>query len=112
MLSSLVDPTLSAVNTLACANFGTYITEFYPNQEAMRTLLSAAGIHPVKYGAYEAYNGELYHLSKVCSGPALVAAVQILIDKWSDTQHLGAGAATLLAEIAQTVYHVVLSGTP
>jgi hypothetical protein len=112
MLSTLIDPVLSAVNAKACENFASYIIEFYPNQVATRTLLSAAGILPVKYGAYEAYHGELYKLTKVCDGPALIAAVQILIDKWSDTQHLGAGAAALLAQIAQTVYHVYLSGTP
>jgi hypothetical protein len=112
MLSSIVDPVLAAVNQKACENFSTYIIDFYPNQTQMRALLSVAGILPVKFGAYEAYHGELYHLTKVCTGASLVAAASNLIDKWSDTQHLGAGAATLLAQIAEDVYHIVISGTP
>lgn len=112
MLSSLIDPVLAAVNTKACENFSIYIIEFYPNQVQMRGLLSAAGILPVKWGAYEAFHGELYHLSKVCSGDAFVAAVTGLVDKWSDTQHLGAGAIALLNQIAETVYHVSGLSTP
>ena len=112
MLSTIVDPVLAAVNAKACVNFGTYVMDFYPNQVQTRTLLSAAGILPVKFGAYEAYHGELYHLTKVCEGPALIAAVTNLIDVWSDTQHLGAGAAPLLTEIAEVVYHIVFLSTP
>ncbi len=112
MLSTLVDPTLAAVNAKQVANFEAYVMDFYPNQVQMRTLLSAAGIHPVKYLAYEAYGGELFHLTKVCSGAALVAATEILTDKWSDTAHLGAGASVLLTQIAKVVYHVVISGSP
>jgi metal-dependent HD superfamily phosphatase/phosphodiesterase len=112
MLSTQIDPTLAAVNAKACENFSTYVIDFVPNQTQMRALLSAAGILPVKYGAYEAFHGKLYHLSKVCSGPALLAATQILVDKWSDTQHLGATASTLLMQIADTVYHVAGLSTP
>lgn len=112
MVSSNIDPVLAAVNAKAAVNFGTYITDFYPNQVALRALLNAAAILPVKFGAYEAYHGELYKLSKVCAGPSFAAAVAILVDKWSDTQHLGAGAATLLNQIAEDIYHVSGLGTP
>ncbi len=112
MLSSLLDPTLAAVNAKAAENYSAYIIDFYPNQVAVRALCSAAGILPVKYGAYEAYHGELYHLSKVCTGDAFVAAVAILVAKWADTQHLGPAAATLLNQIAEDVYHVSGLSTP
>jgi hypothetical protein len=112
MMSTQIDPVLAAVNAKACQNFATYEIDFYPNQVALRNLLSAAGILPVKYGAYEAYHGELYHMSKVCQGDALVAAATILIDKWKDTAHLGAGAGVLLAQIATDIYHIVFIGTP
>ena len=112
MVSSLLDPVVAAVNAKACQNFTTYVVDFVPNQSQLRVILSAAGILPVKFGAYEAYHGELYHLSKVCSGPSLVAAASILVDKWSDTQHLGIGSEGLLMQIATDIYHVVFIGTP
>lgn len=112
MLSTQIDPVLLVKNAAACVNFGAYTIDFVPNQTQMRVLLSDAGILPVKFGAYEAFHGKLYHLTKVCTGPALVAAAQILIDVWSDAGHLGAGAAVLLAQIAGDVYHITLLGTP
>jgi hypothetical protein len=112
MVSSIIDPVLAVVKDKAQANFTTYVLDFYPNQLALRTLLADAGIPTVEYGAYEAYHGELYHLSKVTSGAGLVTAAQGLIDKWSDSAHLGAGAAVLLASIAADVYHITLLGTP
>jgi hypothetical protein len=112
MLSTLLDPTLAAVNAKAAENFSSYVIDFYPNQVALRALLGAAGILPVKYGAYEAYHGELYHLSKSTLGDAFAAAVTILVAKWADTQHLGASAGTLLNQIAADLYHVSGLSTP
>lgn len=112
MQSSLVDPTLSAKNQLQKDSFATYVADFYPNQVAMRAILSAAGINRVSIGAYEAYHGELYHATKVVEGDALVAAATDLITKWSDTHHLGATAAATLTLIATDVYHIVFPGTP
>jgi hypothetical protein len=112
MLSTEIDPVLAVVNAAAALNFETYVNDFVPNQIALRTLLSDAGILPIFFGAYEAYHGELYHATKVSTGLSLVAAAQILIDKWSDTQHLGAGASVLLTFIATDIYHIVFLGTP
>jgi len=112
MLSSEIDPVLTAVQIKAGVNFAKYETDFYPHQVTLRGLLSAAGLMTVKFGAYEAYHGKLYHLTKVCTGPSLAAATQALIDVWSDDQHLGASAATLLTLIANDIYHVFISGTP
>jgi hypothetical protein len=112
MLTTLIDPTLSATSAKQAENYAAYLLDFYPNQVQMRTLLSAAGILPMRFGAYEAFHGELYHLYRVCTGDSLVNAAVILIDKWSDTAHLGAGAVTLLNQICTVVYHIAFPGTP
>lgn len=112
MVSTNLDPVLAAVNQKAAANFTTYAIDFVPNQVALRVLLGDAGLTTIEFGAYEAYHGELYHLSKVVAGAGLVIMAQALIDKWSDTAHLGAGASVLLALIATDIYHIVFLGTP
>lgn len=82
MLSSLVDPTISAKQTLAVANFGAYATDFYPKQQQLRALLNGWGIATPQYFAYEAFNGEMYHLSKVASGPSAVVMATALVAKY------------------------------
>lgn len=112
MVSSLLDPVIAAVNAKAVVNFTAYVVDFYPNQVALRALLNAAGILPAVMGGYEAFHGELYHLAKTCAGPSLVAASDILVAKWSDTAHLGSGAAALLTSIATDIYHITGLSTP
>ena len=63
MLSSLIDPVLSAVQALAAANFDTYVNEFVPNQLALRVILNAEGVDIIDVLAYEAFHGEVYALS-------------------------------------------------
>jgi hypothetical protein len=83
MLSSLVDPTLSAVQTMAVANFGAYATDFYAKQQQLRTILDTAGISTNAYFGYEAFHGEIYHLSKVASGPSAVTMATALVAKYT-----------------------------
>jgi hypothetical protein len=111
-LSSLIDPVLLTVNAQQLENFTAYEIEFYPNQVQLRVLLDGAGLMPIDYAAYEAYHGELFHICKHFSGPSAVLAKNALVDKWSDAQHLGAGAATLLNQIAEVIYHFEHEGTP
>jgi len=82
MLSSLIDPTLSAVVTMATANFGAYASDFYPKQQQLRGILDAAGIPTPQYFGYEAFNGEMYHISKVASGASAVTMATALIAKY------------------------------
>jgi hypothetical protein len=82
MLSSLIDPTLSAVNTMAVANFGAYATDWYPKQQTLRNLLDAAGIATPQYFGYEAFAGEMYHVSKVSSGASAVIMGSALVAKY------------------------------
>jgi hypothetical protein len=82
MLSSLVDPTIAAKQALAVAGFGAYATDFYPKQQQLRVLLDGWGISTPAYFGYEAFNGEMYHLSKVASGPSAVLMATALVAKY------------------------------
>jgi hypothetical protein len=106
MQSSLIDPTLSQINTLAKANFAAYENDFYPKQLQLRALLDGYGIPTVDYVTYEAYNGELYHLSKVASGDSAIAMGSIIELKYQTW--LGIGAAANLKEIAVSIYGIVI----
>lgn len=112
MLSTLIDPTLSAVNAKMIDNFNAYIDDFVPNQVATRAILSEEGVSVIEIAAYEAYHGTLYHLSKVVTGPALQTAFEDLVTQWSATARLGAGAATILTRIGVDVYHLDAPATP
>jgi hypothetical protein len=104
MLSSLIDPTLSAVNTMAVANFAAYATDFYPKQVQLRTILDGLGVVAIRYAMYEAYHGELYHLSKVASGSSAVAQATVLVTKYTT---LGADVPTL-KQIALDIYAITV----
>ena len=106
MSSTLLDPTLSAVSAKAAANFTSYAVEFVPMQQAVAAILDAEDVPVIQRAAYQAYNGEMYHASKTSAGPALATLTDVLVTKWSDTAHLGTGAATTLRRIAVDVYHV------
>lgn len=106
MQSSLIDPTLSQINTLAKANFAAYENDFYPLQVQLRALLDSYGLPTTKYAAYEAYNGELYHLSKVASGASAIvmaSAIELKYQTW-----LGIGEAAHLKEVALDLYGIVI----
>ena len=109
MLSTIVDPVLAAVNSKAAANYGTYVTDFYPKQLALRAILAALPIPTTAYAAYEAYTGELYHLSKVCTGPALAFNAQILKVKWASAPFLGPTAGPALIQIALDLFTTVVT---
>jgi hypothetical protein len=104
--SSLIDPTLSQINTLAKANFAAYENDFYPLQVQLRVLLDSYGIATSHYASYEAYNGELYHLSKVASGASAIAMGAIIELKYQTW--LGIGAAANLKEIASIIYGIII----
>lgn len=100
MLSTLLDPTGAAVNANAVTNYGKYIDEFYPLQVQVRGLLDSLAIPVHWYAGFEAFAGEMYHLSKVCSGTALIFNATKLVGKWSSAAYLSAGNAATLKAIA------------
>jgi len=111
MLTSLIDPVLSAVNSLAVTNFDAYINVFVPNQEALRVILNDEGVNIIDVLAYEAFHGEVYALSTKFSGPAAQAEFCILVAKWSDASHLGAAAQAILERIGLDIYTYTGCGT-
>jgi len=111
MLSSLIDPVLSAVSTLAQTNYAAYVNLFVPKQEALRVILNDEGVAVIDFVAYEAFHGELYALSTRFAGPALQAAFCILVAKWADTAHLDAAAQTILERIGADIYTLEACGT-
>jgi hypothetical protein len=111
MLSSLVDPVLSAVQTLQQANFAAYATDFVPKQEQLRAILSDAGVSVIQMAGYEAFHGELYSAWLKYSGPALQAEFCILVAKWADTSHLGATEQATLEKIGADIYSLDACGT-
>jgi hypothetical protein len=112
MLSSLIDPTLSAVNATQQANFAAYVNDFVPRQVALRAILNDEGVSVIQVAGYEAFHGELYGLSLRFAGPTLQTAFCNLVTKWSDTAHLGAGAETVLLRIGADIYALDACGTP
>jgi hypothetical protein len=108
MLSSLIDPTLSAMQAIQAANFTAYELDFYPKQVAFRAVLATYSMPTPQIAAYEAFHGELYHLAKVTDGIMLTAAVTVLVAKWVDAAFLGAGSAAVLKDIANTVYGLII----
>lgn len=107
MLSSLVDPVLSAVQAQQQANFATYANDFVPKQEALRVLLVALAIPIIQWSGYEAFHGELYKKSKQYSGAFLIAYATVLHDKYVSTGG-GALATATLKAIANDLYGVII----
>lgn len=112
MLSSLLDPVLSARIASQVASFNSYADDFVPKQVALRAILNDEGISVIDVAGYEAFHGELYHASRSFSGPALQAEFCVLVVKWADTAHLGAAAETILERIGADLYTLDPCGSP
>lgn len=93
MLSSLIDPVLTAINAAAVANYTAYAIDFVPFQSQLQAQLDTDSIlGPIRL-LYEAYFAELYGLKKRMSGPALNAMGQVMHDKY---EALGCVTGTLV----------------
>jgi hypothetical protein len=104
MVSSLLDPVLTAVESQQQANFASYIADYYPFQVALRAWIDTQGISGTAVFFYEAFNNELYSTHRRFSGLAEVQMFTVLVDKYED---LGALRADLIA-ICLNVYGVVV----
>jgi len=97
MVSSLIDPVLTAINAAAVANYTAYAMAFVPFQSQLQTQLDGDSIlGPIRL-LYEAYFGELYGLKQRMQGPALNAMGQIMHDKY---EALGCATGTLVPAAA------------
>lgn len=112
MVSSLIDPVLSAVNAAQISNFAEYLNVFVPNQEALRVILNDEGVTVIQVLGYEAFHNELFSASRKFAGPALETMFSNLVTKWSDTAHLGVGAEPILLRIGADIYALGVLGTP
>jgi hypothetical protein len=108
MVSSLLDPVRAAVTADAQTNFAAYATEFTPKQVKLRTWLNAKGLDPARFGPYEAFNGELYHLWKTTAGASLIVGAAAVIGRWAHASRLGAGVAADLKAIALDIYNIIV----
>ena len=115
MSATLLDPVRLAVITTQKARFAAYATEWVPLQQDLNTLLSNIGIPIIRFAAYTAFAGEIYHLTKHFQGQTLADACNVLVDKWSDVAHLGeAGTDTSLVlptlqAILSNVFHMMVA---
>lgn len=80
---SLVDPTLAAVAARQRANFARYVADFYPHQIALRDQLNTLGVSGNLAFQFEAFSNQCYAASRRFAGPALLAAVNVLIAKYA-----------------------------
>lgn len=104
MVSTLLDPVLSAVNVQQKANFGIYATEWVPLQEAVHTYLTGQPIYPSEYFNYNAFAGEIYHVSKRFAGQAAINAGSDLVLKYLT---MGCTGVHLRA-IAANVFNIII----
>jgi len=106
MLSTLIDPTIAAKSAGAIVNFNAYVDAFVPKQMALRVILNDYPLDPITFGGYEAFNGEMYHLSKVCQGEALTLAATTLRSKWQQPDKIGPAGSDILKRIQLQMYQV------
>lgn len=98
MQSTLVDPTLTAVNTNAQANFGAYMAEFYPKQVLCAGILDTNAIPNYQRGRYMALLGQLYHAWKVDKGAGAIADFTSIVAKW-EARGLGHGGMKQICSV-------------
>jgi len=104
MVSSLIDPVLTAVNAAAVANFTSYAMDFVAKQNQLRAILAGLSITTMQFARYEAFHGEIYHLSKTATGPAAVTTATALVAKYVA---MGAVEAHLI-QIAADIYGIIV----
>jgi len=108
MLSTLIDPAIASVAATAVLNYSAHVADFYPKQVHCRSILDGAATPVAQWAGFQAFNGKMYHFSKVTSGTALVAVATALVTQWSEGDRLGAGAAATLKKICLDVYAVTV----
>lgn len=108
MVSSLLDPVRTALQTQQQNNYAAYATDFVPKQQQLRAMLDAEGIDTAQYVFYEAYNGELYHVYKTSAGASAVIAATAIQGRWAHASRLGVGAAAFLKSIALDIYNIII----
>ena len=104
MVSSLIDPVLTAVEEQQKANFASYVADYYPYQVALRGWLDTQAFGGTTVFVYESFNNELYSAHRRFSGLAEVGMFTVLVDKYED---LGLIRADCIA-VCLNVYGVIV----
>lgn len=104
MVSSLVDPVLTAMETQQQANFAAYVSDYFPYQVALRAWLDSQTLYGSDAFQFEAFNNELYSAHRRFSGAAEIAMFTVLVDKYEDW---GLTRADLIA-VCLNVYGVIV----
>lgn len=108
MVSSQIDPVLSAMNVIQKANFRAYANEFVPKQEQLRALLSDADVATIFFLKYEAFNHQMYHLWLTAAGASAVKTATALVEKY---ESWGSDPA-LLRSIAAVIWNIIVPAGP
>lgn len=110
MLSTQIDPTLTAMFSQQVANFTAHVADAYPLQLTLRGVLDGLGISGPPALIYHSYSAELYGIGAKFSGPAAVAGALALSRKYTE---LGATPA-VICQVGSAVHGVTLPtpGTP
>lgn len=102
MQSSLIDPSLTAVNARQMTAHAAHVLAWYPKQTVLRDILNTRAITGPDAFQFESFAAELYRVSRRFAGPARVAAAGLLVDKY-----LALGLAVdPLTDIAEALYGV------
>lgn len=104
MQSTLIDPTLTAVNLNAQTNFASVTTELYAKQQMLVNILNSNGIASYLWGRYFAMNGEFFKAWKQMAGGTIMLRFTELVAKW-EARGVGHGAAV---QIANDLYSVTI----
>lgn len=104
MQSTLLDPTVTAMVSLAVANYSAYISEFYPFQVQLRAILVDEAVKSYLFGIYEAMTGQFYHAFKVGAGVGNVADFTAIQVAWTAR----GTDATISKRIADDLFSVTI----
>lgn len=108
MVSTLLDPVRTALQTQQQQNYAAYAIEYVPKQQQLRALLDANGIDASQYVFYEAYAGELYHVWKTATGSSAVITATAIEGRWAHASRLGPGVAAFLKTIAVDLFNIII----
>lgn len=105
MQSSLLDPQRAATRDSAVQHYTAYANAFEGKQNTLRDTLNALSVDTTTFFYYEAFNGEMYHLSRTAAGPAAVVGAEALVVKYTLT---GICTAVTLKAICLNVYGITV----
>jgi hypothetical protein len=96
MQSSLIDPTNTAVNPVAQANFTTKTMDLYAKQQQLVNILNSNAVVSYQWARWFAMFGEMYKAYGKMSGGTIVLRFIEIVAKW-EARGVGHGGAVQVA---------------